>query len=263
MRLPATRMSSVDVKIEVKAINRPGLYPPIPSATSASPSSVVAADTAMRLRRRCAIPLTAARIALMPPTSASAGRIRGDCASTGYTRATRYTPSGATVAAARASTGIADDAAVSLSHSENGNCAARTHAATTKTMPSTSRARGPESATVCRSIAYTPCEMTLNENGSAIDCPEGAVSSDEKTPNLIQVKTTPKVSAMSPAVMTTYARRAWRVLSACCHDSVSNTKSAADPTVHSIKESKRLGLSTNPVVANPSTDEAQKKRRNP
>jgi len=75
-------------------------------------------------------------------------------------------------------------------------------------MPITRIARGPVLATPWCNVAMTPCEMTPNEKGSALVCPAGAGSSDEKTPNLIQVNTTPRVSAMSLAVRITMARTA-------------------------------------------------------
>src|ERR1700726_3503021 len=175
-------------------------------------------------------------------------------------RATRKIPSGATVADASASTGTAEDAA-SVSQVLKGNCTLRTTAATRNTMPSTRIARGPAPATLLWSVAITPCETTSNEKGSATVCPDGGVSSDEKTPNLIHAKTTPRGSAMSPAVTMTIARIALRTGSARCHDSVSRTYRLADAPTHMINESKRLGLSTKPVVQNASTDDPQKNRR--
>ncbi len=68
---------------EVKAMNTPGLYPPMPSATRPRPSSDATAHTAMRVMLRCAIPVAAVSVALTPPTRASTGSARGACATTG------------------------------------------------------------------------------------------------------------------------------------------------------------------------------------
>src|SRR5580704_2241260 len=97
-------------------------------------------------------------------------------------------PNGATVAAASATTGIADEA-VSVSQTVKGNWTPRTAAATRNTMPITRIARGPVLATPLCRVAITPWETVLNANGSAMVCPAGAGSSEENTPNLIQVKT--------------------------------------------------------------------------
>src|ERR1700722_19880812 len=109
----------------------------------------------------------------------------------------------------------------------------------------------------------TPCAITLNENGSAIDCPAGACNSDENTPNLIHANTTPSVRAMSPAVRTTMARIACRATSARCQDSEMSTYRLAEAPTHVISESNRLGLSTKPVVQNASAEDPQKNRRKP
>lgn len=128
-------------------------------------------------------------------------------------------------------------------------------------MPITRIARGPVPATVLWSVAITPRETTSNEKGSAIVCPDGGDSSDEKTPNLIHAKMTPRVRAISLAVRMTIARMALRAGSARCHDSVSRTYRLADAPTHMINELKRLGLSTKPVVQKARTDEPQKNRR--
>ena len=59
------------------------------------------------------------------------------------------------------------------------------------------------------------------------------------------------------------ARIACRATSARCHDSEMSTYRLADAPTHVISESKRLGLSTKPVVQNASAEDPQKNRRKP
>ncbi len=204
--LPTASRSSVEVKIDVKAMNTPGLNPPMPSAASPSPSSEETAQTAIRRMLRWATPITAVSTALTPPTSATAASTRGDArawdrpARAGTDRAARPWPQRVRARgrptrrrrSAKRGTGTAPLGAPPRQRTRCPSRRERVVPRSQRVVPDSGHALGDD----------VPGE------GSARSCPEGAASSDAKTPNLIHVKTTPSVSAMSPAVSTTMMRSA-------------------------------------------------------